>query len=124
MKAGVCTIAFKDRSLDEAIDLIAASGARGVEIWGREPHLPGTSVERRRLAERLRDAGLEVCALGSYFRPDGRGPDLAPRTASPPAESGVDPDYVLESAHDLGSPLVRIWAGSENYESCPTATRE
>jgi len=124
MKAGVCTIAFKDRSLDEAIELIAASGAKGLELWGRSPHLPASSAERRRLAARLRDAGLEICALGSYYRTDGSrdgGPPLAVPSAS---ERDTEPDYVLEAAHDLGAPLVRIWPGSEDYERCPVATRE
>ncbi len=124
MRAGVCTIAFKDRSLDEAIGLIAASGAKGVEVWGREPHLPATGAERRRLAVRLREAGLEVCALGSYYRPDGRRAEGASRMSSVAVDRETDPNYVLEAAHDLGAPLVRIWAGSENYESCSDETRE
>lgn len=124
MKAGVCTIAFKDRSLEETIDLIVGSGAKGVELWGREPHLPGTSAERRRLAGRLRDAGLEICALGSYYRPDGRRAGEALRTSAAAVDRENDPDSVLEAAHDLGAPLVRIWAGSENYESCDPGTRE
>ncbi|MFW5745526.1 MAG: sugar phosphate isomerase/epimerase family protein [Spirochaetota bacterium] len=111
MKAGVCTIAFKDRPLEEALAVIRDAGARGIELWGRAPHLPADQAGRRALRRRIGEAGLELCALGSYYRPEGFGGD---RRSEPEA----DPVFVLEAARDLGAPVVRIWAGARDYEAC------
>ncbi len=127
MRAGVCTIAFKDRPLDVALDAIVASGARGVELWGRAPHLPAEPADRRALRDRLDEAGLELCALGSYYRPDGR---TALRSGASPGHSAgtgrdpeVDPLAVLDAAEDLRAPLVRIWPGTRDYEACADGER-
>ena len=116
MKAGVCTIAFKDRPLDEALAVIRDAGARGIELWGRSPHLPADQAGRRALRRRIGEAGLELRALGSYYRPDGRAGD---RSLEPEA----DPAFVLEAAEDLRAPLVRIWPGTRDYEACPPDER-
>lgn len=129
MNAGVCTIAFKDRPLDDALALIAGSGARGIELWGRPPHLPADRSGRRELRRRLDAEGLEICALGSYYRPDGRslssaaaGGGDAPNDVRS-REPEADPARVLEAAEDLGAPVVRIWPGTRDYDVCTPGER-
>ncbi|MFW6292013.1 MAG: sugar phosphate isomerase/epimerase family protein [Spirochaetota bacterium] len=128
MRAGVCTIAFKDRPLDDALHLIAGSGARGIELWGRAPHLPDDPADRRALRGRLDDAGLELCALGSYYRPDGRTALRSGATAGPGTDTARDPETdplaVLDASEDLRAPLVRIWPGARDYEACAEAERD
>ncbi len=121
MKAGVCTIAMKDRSVVAAVETAARVGAGGVEIWGREPHLPSPAdrASRVRLRTLLRDAGLEAVALGSYFRPDGI--TGLPGSSVREEERG---EYVLAAARELGCPLVRIWCGRGEYEETPESRRE
>ena len=40
MKLGLCTIAFRDRPLEEVISIADDYGFDGIEIWGQEPHMP------------------------------------------------------------------------------------
>ena len=42
MKLGLCTIAFRDRPLEEVISIADDYGFDGIEIWGQEPHMPAT----------------------------------------------------------------------------------
>ncbi len=122
---------MKDRTIGEAIEAAARSGAGGVEIWGRVPHLPpadssadstadssADSTARARIGSLLRDAGLEAVALGSYYRPDGT---AASGRDVPEEERG---DYVLAAARDLRCPLVRIWCGRSEYDETPPSVRE
>lgn len=37
---GVCTIAFKQKPIDDVLSLAAAAGADGVELWGQPPPRP------------------------------------------------------------------------------------
>ena len=122
MKAGVCTIAMKDRTIAAALEACARSGAGGVEIWGRPGHLPprGDRAGYARIREQLADAGLEAAALGSYYRPDGAAQSAAHASADDPG----NPDYVLEAISELRCPVVRIWAGDRGYDATAAADRE
>lgn len=100
MQTGLCSISSKDRSLPEIIDLAAAVGFDGIEIW--ENHLGEdrtAPAEARRLAS---EAGLSVSALGSYLRPGTE-------------DFEDDLDAVLDTAETLETGLVRVWAGEQEY---------
>jgi len=89
-----------DRSLAEAAALAARCGADGLELTGRAPHLaPEADLDEVRAAgERVRAAGVGVTAYGSY---------LSYRTP------GYQVDAVREvrRAAELGTKLLRVWAG-------------
>ena len=70
-RAGLCTIADKNRTLREMIDVAAAAGAGGVEVWGQPDHVayPVDAKELREARKYAAGAGIEICALGSYYRP-------------------------------------------------------
>ena len=123
MRPGICTIAAKDRSVDEAIELAAQAGAETIELWGRAPHLPplGDLVAYGRLGKKIRDAGLRLEALGSYYRPDST---TAPHpVATDPGSEEESPAYVLEAAVRLQASIVRIWAGTKNFSEYKAAER-
>lgn len=111
MKLSLCTIAFRERLLEDAINIAQQIGFDGVEIWGREPHISENFDERRVRAARkmIEDRNLEICGLGSYLRFRG---------GAAPDEEDDSPDLpsVLHTARVLGAPTVRVWAGS-----CPSA---
>ena len=71
MKAGICSIIWKDRlSISEVIATAARVGAQGVEVWGQPPHTPdsGDLEEAIRIRDQLDMHGLEAPQFGSYAR--------------------------------------------------------
>jgi len=114
---GVCSIAFKDRSVREALRAIANAGADSVELWGQPPHLPfPIDVEWcQKLRQDAEDLGLRFCALGSYYRPGAH-----------PTYSGheVTKENQLVAAQALGTSMLRIWPGASNYADTTHAERD
>jgi len=109
MKVGLCTIAFRERLLTDALDIARDVGADGVELWGREPHISPLELDRPRaeaVARMVAARGLEVVALGSYHR----------LSVSPRAEGNVPLTVTLQTARALGAPLVRMWAGDRGSQ--------
>ncbi len=123
MKSGFCTIAMKDRPVTEAIEAAARAGAESIELWGRAPHLPdlGDLMGFERLRKNIRDAGLVLAALGSYYRPDATDGDR-PVPADPKDTEGTI-GFALEAAVRLQAPIVRIWGGERNYSDYSDAQR-
>jgi sugar phosphate isomerase/epimerase len=82
------------------VALVRQAGLRGIE-WGGDIHAPHGNLNRaREVRELTLEAGLTVAAYGSYYR---AGQDEA---------AGLPFASVLESALELGAPLVRVWAGT------------
>lgn len=110
-EAGLCTIAFRDRPVGEVVDLAAEAGADAVEVWGRPPHVnyPLDPPALEALVERARRRGVEVAALGSYYR-----------AGAETAFDGVavTPANQVELAERLDADVIRIWAGDKNLEQC------
>ncbi len=103
IKTALCTIAFREKLLEVALDAAARLGFDGVEIWGREPHISETFDENRvRTAERMaRSRGLAIPVFGSYFRLG------ATRSQG---DGKVQLQDTLHIARCLRTPIVRIWA--------------
>lgn len=116
-RVGVCSIAFKERSAEQALRAIAAAGADCVELWGQPPHLP-YPVDAgwcAALREQAGESGLSICALGSYFRP-GAHPSYGGRP--------VTKENQLAAARALGAPVIRIWPGTAARDATAPAARE
>ncbi|MBP2336928.1 sugar phosphate isomerase/epimerase [Saccharothrix coeruleofusca] len=95
--AGLASVTFRGRAVDEVVDLVADAGLGAVE-WGADVHVPpGDPARAARVAELCRVRGLVIGTYGSYYKA-GRGD---------PAEFAA----VLDSAEALGAPRVRVWAG-------------
>lgn len=108
---GLVSITFRKLTPERIIDLCVQAGLRAIE-WGGDVHAPHGDVARAgEVAARTRDAGLQVCAYGSYYRLG--------------AAAGTGPDFaaVLASAVALGAPLIRVWAGTRNAEDADDAYR-
>lgn len=101
-RLALCTIAFRERLVEDVLDLAKALGFEGVELWGREPHVSEVyDYNRARLCRRMcEERGLEVAALGSYLR-------FAPTKKNSDSTSLLD---TLRTAHTLRAPIVRVWA--------------
>ncbi|MEN8254575.1 MAG: sugar phosphate isomerase/epimerase family protein [Verrucomicrobiota bacterium] len=108
IKSGVCSITFREKTVDEVIDLAVEAGLDGIE-WGGDVHVPPSDLPNAELVGRLtREAGLEVAGYGSYcFAFDKPGDPLA------------DFDPAIDAAAILGAPVLRIWAGSFAIDKTP-----
>lgn len=101
MKVLLCTIAFRDRLLDYALDVAIETGFDGVEIWGREPHMAERFDENRlRAAKKLLDQTKAVpYVFGSYVR-----------FGATKLEGHPSVGDALHTARWLKTPLLRVWA--------------
>src|SRR5437667_2770958 len=104
MKVGLCTIAYQDQPLEEALERAAAMQFDGVELWGKPPHLPegAGEAEGRAIGEAMCERGLEAAVFGSYLR-----------AIEEPFEAAAD--ALLAVARGLGAPLVRVWAADRGH---------
>lgn len=100
MKLGLCTIAFREKPLEEIVNIAADYGFDGIEIWGQKPHMPPTYDAE--YVEKVRDMvvrkGLAVSALGSYVNP-----------LMPWYQRHLEETFKI--AQGLRTNLVRIWSG-------------
>jgi 3-dehydroshikimate dehydratase len=108
---GLCSVTFRRLIPDEVIDAAVRAGVDGIE-WGADVHAPpGGGAAIAALAARTRDAGLEVVSYGSYL-------GMAPSTGED------DVDAVLDTAEQLGAPMVRMWTELGVTADGPDAERE
>ncbi len=93
IRVGLCSITFRDLSVDEIIEVAVESGLDGIE-WGADRHVPSGSAAES-VAERCAGAGLACPSYGSYVS--------VGRTANDEVES------VCVTAAALGASNVRTW---------------
>jgi sugar phosphate isomerase/epimerase len=96
---GLVSVTFRALSPAEIVGLVQQAGLRGIE-WGGDVHVPHGNLARAREVRALtQQAGLTVAAYGSYYR------------AAKSESDGLRFESVLETAVELGAPLIRVWAG-------------
>jgi 3-dehydroshikimate dehydratase len=99
MKTGLCSITFRQLSVQQIADLVQKAGIAAVE-WDSDIHVKPGDIGAAQEALRITtEAGLEVSSYGSYYNvldSEGNPGDFAP---------------VLDSALALGTNTVRIWPG-------------
>lgn len=95
LKAGICSVTFRNKTPGEIIELAAKAGLNSIE-WGSDVHVPQGEISLASEIKKMTEAaGLEVSSYGSYFRL-GTNSDIVP---------------YLESAKALGTDEIRVWAG-------------
>lgn len=110
VKSGLVSVTFRKLKPREVVDLVAKAKLAGIE-WGGDIHVPhGDKALAREAAKMTKDAGLKVAAYGSYY--------YAGTEGSPTFEA------VLDSALELGAPLIRIWAGKKSPAEAAAADRK
>ncbi len=100
-ESGLVSVSFRKHGPPEIIKAAAAAGLRCIE-WGSDVHVPPDDLSNARdVAERTRDAGLDVCSYGTYFR---IGKDGA---------EGLRAHFA--AARVLGTTVLRLWCGTAGY---------
>lgn len=98
--SGALSVTFRKLSPEDFIELVRQAGLETIE-WGGDVHVPpGENTHAARIGESTRKAGLEVAAYGSYYRCESL------------ATAKTDFPTVLQTAHHLGAPLIRVWPGT------------
>jgi sugar phosphate isomerase/epimerase len=111
IRPGLVSITFRALSPAEIVALVRSAGLRGIE-WGGDIHVPhGDLASAREVRKRTQDAGLTVAAYGSYYR------------AAQSEPAGLPFARVLESAVELGAPIIRVWAGAAGSAAASPAGR-
>ena len=106
---GLCSVTLRAETPETVLSVLADGGGRAVE-WGADVHVPpGSEPLAERLGRQGRDAGIEVCSYGSYWKA-GRSPV-------------ADIDPVLDTAEALGADHVRIWCSSKVPLDAPNRER-
>jgi len=98
MKTGLCSITFRKHSVDEVIDFAKSAELDGIE-WGGDVHVPPGDLElARSVREKTDAADLTIPSYGSYYR----------------CNDDTEPfSDVLDTARELGAPVIRVWAGAK-----------
>jgi sugar phosphate isomerase/epimerase len=110
MKVGLCTIAFQEKPLSDALEIAAKCGYDAVEIWCKPPHDPGgfDPAYWAGIAEQMAAHLLDTPVIGSYLR--GTEKDFDAQAAR-----------VLKIADALDSKLIRVWAGGKGSKDATDA---
>lgn len=110
MKIGLCTIAFRDHSLKDVIEIAKTVAVDGIEIWGQPAHV-GPDIDQTELEivkHMIEQANLRVSAYGSYIR-------FAANDREVNSESDFKKALAITKA--LGTDIMRIWVGSKPSEA-------
>jgi sugar phosphate isomerase/epimerase len=111
IRPGLVSVTFRKLTPEQIVGLVAQAGLAAIE-WGGDIHAPHGDIATARAVRRLTaDAGLAVAAYGSYYR------------IGKSEGEGLSFERVLESASDLGAPLVRVWAGDRGSQDADAAYR-
>ncbi len=101
---GLCSISFRNLSVEEIISLAQDIGIPAIE-WGGDVHVPHGNI---RLAQKVgslsRERAIRTPSYGSYYR------------VGVSEKEGISFDSVLKSALALGEvETIRVWGGCKCY---------
>ena len=100
VRTGLVSVTFRKLSCDEIIKLVVQAGLDGIE-WGGDIHVPHGDISKaKEVSQRTKDAGLSVASYGSYYY------------LGCEKEKNLPFEKVMESAIELGAPIIRVWAGN------------
>src|SRR5690625_3937512 len=67
-KTGLCSVTFRNLSVEEVIELTSKAELNGIE-WGGDVHVPSGNLKHAAEVVRLtEESNLEVSSYGSYYR--------------------------------------------------------
>src|SRR5699024_4737337 len=110
-KIGLCSVTFRQLSVEAIIELGQQAGLDGIE-WGGDKHVqPGDLQRAKEVAELTKQAHMAVTSYGSYYRVDH------------PDANDVSFETILETAAALNAPYIRVRAGSLGSDEANTSDR-
>lgn len=98
LRPGLVSVTFRQWHPEDIIALCREVSLQGIE-WSADFHVPcGDLAKARQVRRWCQDAGLQTAAYGSYYY-------------TGHSEEKHSFEQVLETAQELGAPLIRAWAG-------------
>ncbi len=111
IQPGLVSITFRKLTPQQVVTQAAAAGLVGIE-WGGDVHVPHGDLSAAAEVKRMTaEAGLAVAAYGSYYK------------AGASEDEGLSFARVLDTARELGAPLIRVWAGNRGSAAADSAYR-
>jgi 3-dehydroshikimate dehydratase len=109
IRPGLVSVTFRSLSARQIVELAAKANLAAIE-WGGDVHVPhGDLASARAVRQMCEDSGLAISAYGSYFRPSaGLGPSMT---------------EVLDTAAELRTGMVRVWAGTRGSSDASAGDR-
>lgn len=109
LKSGLVSISFRNLSTDEIIDMVSKAGLDSIE-WGGDIHVPhGNILIAKIVQEKCAMNGIECPSYGSYYK------------VGDYKEPKKEFKKVLDSAINLKSETIRIWAGTKATKNADSA---
>lgn len=109
-KVGLCSVTFRDLTVEQVIQLAIDANLEGIE-WGGDKHvLPGDVERAVEVATLTEQANLEIVSYGAYYRLGDQ-------------EKDNSFEKILKTAQYLKAPAIRVWAGNLGSEQADKAYR-
>ena len=98
MIKGICSVSFRQKSVDEIIALAKKGNLNCIE-WGSDVHLPPEDLEYvKAVKQKTQEAGLSCPTYGSYYRMD-----------------AIEKfEKISLCAEVLGAQIIRVWGGEKD----------
>lgn len=101
LSIGLVSVTFRQLTAEEIIRRCVACGLQKIE-WGGDIHVPHGDVAKAvMIREETHRNKIEISGYGSYYR------------LGSSEGQGLFWKSVLETAHVLGAPTIRVWAGTK-----------
>ncbi|HCT98221.1 TIM barrel protein [Carnobacterium sp. PL12RED10] len=105
---GLCSVTFRDDSVDYIIDLAKEAGIQAIE-WGSDNHLPKNDIaQAEKVAQLMQEAGLTTSSYGAYYK----------------LGSFEDFEPFIQIAQIVDASIIRVWAGEEGSADVDGEYRE
>ena len=100
MYLGLCSITFRDKSVDELLQLVQEHQLNTIE-WGSDVHVRPDDLEQvRAIGRKSAEAGLQEISYGTYYRVGEE-------------ENDHSFEELVQAAQALGAKELRVWAGKK-----------
>ncbi len=99
---GLVSVTFRSLDCKKIVELVKKAGLSSIE-WGGDVHVPQGDMKKAKEARKMtEEAGLVTAAYGSYYR-----------VGCESIKTGEKADFkkTLETALELNTPVIRVWAG-------------
>lgn len=112
LKSGLVSATFRQLTPEKTAALAARAGLKGIE-WSGDIHVPPNDKALiLRALNASKENGLAVCGYASYYRLG---------QAADPASAFLE---ALETARQLGTAIIRIWAGAKGSGKMDSRERQ